>query len=43
MKNIQTLISYNKVYTDFYHQTLPSPQNGHVLPQMVFHNFFNIN
>ncbi len=43
IKNIKNLISYKKVYNDFCRQTPPSPQNGHVLPQMVFHNFFNIN
>ncbi len=39
MKNIQNLTSYKKVYIDFCDQTPPSPQNGNVLPQMVFHNF----
>ncbi len=43
MKQIQNLISYNKVYTDFCRQTPPSPQNDHILSQMVFRNFFNIN
>ncbi len=39
MKNIQNLISYKKVYNDFCHQTPLSPQNGHVLSQIVFRNF----
>ncbi len=43
MENIQNLISYKKVCIDFCRQTPTSPQNGHVLPQMVFRNFFNIN
>ncbi len=43
MKNIRNLISYKKVYIDFCRQTHPSSQNGHILPQMVFWNFFNIN
>ncbi len=32
-----------KIYIDFCGQTTPSCQNGHVIPQMVFHNFFNVN
>ncbi len=40
MKNIQNPISYKKIYIDFCRQTLPSPQNGHVLPQIVFRSFF---
>ncbi len=43
IKNIQNLISYKKGCTDFCRQMPPFPQNGHVLPQMVFHNFFNLN
>ncbi len=43
MKNTQNFISYKKVYIDFCRQTPPSPQNGHVLPQMVFGNFFSVN
>ncbi len=42
IKNISNLIFYKNVYIDFCCQTPPSPQNGHVFPQMVFHNFFNI-
>ncbi len=40
IKNIQSLISYKKGYIDFCRQTPPSPQNGHVHLQMVFHSFF---
>ncbi len=43
MKNIQNLISYEEGYIDFCLQTSPSLQNGRVLPQMVFHRFFNKN
>ncbi len=42
MKTIQNFISYKKDYIDFCCQTTPSLQNGHVLPQIVFRNFFNI-
>ncbi len=42
-KNIQNIISLKIVYTDFCCQTPPSPQNGNVIPQVVFFNFFNIN
>ncbi len=43
MKNIQNLISYKKVLINFCRQTSPSSQNGDVLQQMIFHNFFNVN
>ncbi len=36
MKNIQNIISYKKVYIDFYHQTPPFPLKMIVFPQMVF-------
>ncbi len=35
MKNIQNLISYKKGYIDLYHQMPSSPQNSHVISQMV--------
>ncbi len=40
MKNIQNPNAYRKGSTDVCRQTLPPPQNGHVLPQMIFRNFF---
>ncbi len=43
MKNIQNLIPYKKVCINFCHKTTLFPQNGHVVPQKIFPNFFNIN
>ncbi len=43
IKNIQNLNSYKKVYIDFCCQTPSSSQNCHVLLQIVFRNFFNLN
>ncbi len=40
MKNNENLISYKKVYIDFYRQAPPSLQNGHVISQMVFSQIF---
>ncbi len=42
MKNIQNLISHKQASIHLCRQTPHSPQNGPVLPLMVFHNFFNI-
>ncbi len=43
MKNIQDFSPYKKVYIDFLCRTPTFPQNGCILAQMVFPNFFNIN
>ncbi len=40
MKNMKNLNTYKKGYINFGRQTLPSLQNGHVLPQMSFSQFF---
>ncbi len=39
MKNTKNVDAHKKGYTDFCRQTSPSPQNGHVLPQMDFPQF----
>ncbi len=39
-KILKTSFRYKKDYIDFCRYMPPSPQNSHVLPQMVFHRFF---